>query len=86
MLLMEDPDQRMYLRKGLVSDDFHSKQKLQKMENVLMLIYLKIETNTCARDTTENVQDLKDEEYINNNNIVMCTKKGVIKKTTLEAY
>lgn len=33
-----------------------------------------------------NVQDLKDEDYVNNNFIVMCTKKGVIKKTALEAY
>jgi DNA gyrase subunit A len=33
-----------------------------------------------------NVQDLKDEDYVNNNFIVMCTKKGVIKKTSLEAY
>jgi len=33
-----------------------------------------------------NVKSLKDEEYINNNFIVLCTKKGVIKKTKLEAY
>jgi len=33
-----------------------------------------------------NVKDLKDEEYINNNFIIMCTQKGIIKKTTLEAY
>jgi len=33
-----------------------------------------------------NVLDLKDEEYVNNNFIVMCTKKGIIKKTKLEAY
>ena len=33
-----------------------------------------------------NVDNLKDEEYINNHYIVLCTKKGVIKKTTLEAY
>ena len=33
-----------------------------------------------------NVKDLKDEEYINNNFIIMCTEKGVVKKTTLEAY
>lgn len=32
------------------------------------------------------VTDLTDEEYINNNFIVMCTQKGVIKKTSLEAY
>lgn len=33
-----------------------------------------------------NVKTLKDEEYINNNYIVLCTKKGIIKKTSLEAY
>jgi len=33
-----------------------------------------------------NVQNLDDEEYIENNYIVMCTKKGIIKKTALEAY
>jgi DNA gyrase subunit A len=32
------------------------------------------------------VQDITDEDYINNNYIVMCTKLGVIKKTSLEAY
>lgn len=32
------------------------------------------------------VKDLKDEEYLENNFIVMATKKGTIKKTTLEAY
>ena len=32
------------------------------------------------------VKDLTDEEYINNNYIVMCSRKGVIKKTSLEAY
>jgi DNA gyrase subunit A len=33
-----------------------------------------------------NVKNLGDEEYINNNFIIMCTKNGIIKKTTLEAY
>ena len=33
-----------------------------------------------------NVDNLKDEEYINSNYILMCTKKGVIKKTSLESY
>ncbi|NUM30705.1 MAG: DNA gyrase subunit A [Bacteroidetes bacterium] len=33
-----------------------------------------------------NVITLKDEEYVNNNYITMITKKGIIKKTTLEAY
>jgi DNA gyrase subunit A len=29
---------------------------------------------------------LKDKEYLDNNYIIMCTKKGTIKKTSLEAY
>ncbi|MCR9153860.1 MAG: DNA gyrase subunit A [Bacteroidetes bacterium] len=33
-----------------------------------------------------NTKDLRDEEYVNNNFIVMVTQKGVIKKTSLEAY
>jgi len=33
-----------------------------------------------------NVKTLQDEVYINNNYIIMCTKKGIIKKTSLEAY
>ena len=33
-----------------------------------------------------NTKDLKDEEYVNANYIVMCTKKGQIKKTSLEQY
>ncbi len=33
-----------------------------------------------------NVTDLKDEEYINNNFIILATKKGTIKKTSLEAF
>ncbi|MCZ2444520.1 MAG: DNA gyrase subunit A, partial [Flavobacteriales bacterium] len=32
------------------------------------------------------VKNLTDESYINENFILMCTKKGVIKKTVLEAY
>ena len=33
-----------------------------------------------------NTKDLKDEEYINSHFIMMCTNKGVVKKTSLEAY
>jgi DNA gyrase subunit A len=33
-----------------------------------------------------NIKNLKDEEYINNNFIILCTKKGIIKKTSVEAY
>ncbi len=33
-----------------------------------------------------NVKTLSDEEYLNNTFIIFCTKQGVIKKTSLEAY
>ena len=33
-----------------------------------------------------NVKNLQDEDYINNNFVILCTAKGVIKKTSLEAY
>jgi DNA gyrase subunit A len=33
-----------------------------------------------------NIKDLNNEEFINNNYIVLCTKDGIIKKTTVEAY
>ena len=33
-----------------------------------------------------NVLNLKEEEYLNSHYIVLCTKNGIIKKTTLEAY
>ncbi len=33
-----------------------------------------------------NVKTLSDDDYINNNHIIMCTQQGIIKKTLLEAY
>ncbi|MGC8865305.1 MAG: DNA gyrase subunit A [Bacteroidales bacterium] len=33
-----------------------------------------------------NLKNLTDPEYINNNYIILCTRKGTIKKTSLEAY
>ncbi|QJD98097.1 DNA gyrase subunit A [Mucilaginibacter robiniae] len=32
------------------------------------------------------VKNLKDQDYLDNNFIIMCTRKGTIKKTSLEAY
>lgn len=45
--------------------------------------------NISAEDKIKafvNVHDLTDEDYIQNNYIILCTKKGIIKKTSLEAY
>lgn len=33
-----------------------------------------------------NIKNLSDETYINNNYIILCTKDGIIKKTSVEAY
>lgn len=33
-----------------------------------------------------NLKSIKDEKYINENYIILCTRKGIIKKTSLEAY
>jgi DNA gyrase subunit A len=33
-----------------------------------------------------NVKNLADEQYINNNYVILCTEKGTIKKTSLEEY
>lgn len=33
-----------------------------------------------------NIENLKDQDYLDTHNIILCTKKGIIKKTTLEAY
>ncbi len=46
---------------------------------------INIESGDSARAII-NVKNLTDEDYINNNYLVMCTEKGTIKKTSLEAY
>ena len=54
--------------------------KGRAIQNILM-----IEPDDSVRAYL-NVKTLKDEEFINNNYIVMVTRNGVIKKTSLEAY
>ncbi len=46
---------------------------------------INIESGDSIRSVI-NVKNLKDEDYIQNNFIVMCTQDGTIKKTSLEAY
>ena len=50
-----------------------------------MLFRSQIDPDDKVR-TYLNTKDINDPEYTANNYIVMCTKKGIIKKTTLEAY
>jgi len=47
--------------------------------------FINIESDDSVRAVI-NVSDLKNEDYINNNYIVMCTRHGTIKKTMLEAF
>ncbi len=46
---------------------------------------INIESGDSVRSVI-NVHSLNDEDYINNNFLIMCTVKGTIKKTSLEAY
>ncbi|MDP3436079.1 MAG: DNA gyrase subunit A [Bacteroidales bacterium] len=54
--------------------------KGRAIQNVLNIVQ---DDKVCAYI---NVPKLNDEEYINNNYIVLATKKGTVKKTSLEAY
>ena len=54
--------------------------KGRAIQNILM-----IEPDDAVRAYL-NVKTLKDEEFINNNYIMMVTRNGVVKKTSLEAY
>jgi DNA gyrase subunit A len=57
--------------------------KATKGRAIQNLINIPKEDNIKAFLTVAN---LKDDEYLDNNFIIMCTKKGTIKKTTLRAY
>ena len=57
--------------------------KTSKGRAIQNVINIEPDDSVCAY---LNVGDLSDTEYINNNYIVLATKRGVIKKTLLEAY
>ena len=46
---------------------------------------LNIESDDCVNAFIR-IKHLDDQEYTNSHNLIFCTKKGVIKKTPLEAY
>ncbi|MEQ9424855.1 MAG: DNA gyrase subunit A [Cyclobacteriaceae bacterium] len=57
--------------------------KVSKGRAIQNLINIESEDNVRA---IINVKTLTDADYINNNFLVMCTRRGTIKKTSLEAY
>jgi len=46
---------------------------------------INIEPGDTVR-TFINIKNLTDDQYVNNNFVILCTEKGTIKKTSLEAY
>ncbi|MDR3180578.1 MAG: DNA gyrase subunit A [Prevotellaceae bacterium] len=57
--------------------------KVSKGRAIQNVINLEPDDKICAYI---NVKTLNDDAYINNNYIVLCTKRGTVKKTLLEAY
>ncbi|MDR2585739.1 MAG: DNA gyrase subunit A [Prevotellaceae bacterium] len=57
--------------------------KASKGRAIQNVINIDPEDKVCAYI---NVKNLTNEDYINNNFIVLCTKRGTVKKTSLEAY
>ena len=57
--------------------------KASKGRAIQNVINIEPEDKVCAYI---NVPNLTDQDYINNNYLVLATKRGVVKKTSLEAY
>ncbi|MDR3236622.1 MAG: DNA gyrase subunit A [Prevotellaceae bacterium] len=57
--------------------------KASKGRAIQNVINIEPDDKVCAYI---NVKSLNDDEYINSNYIVMCTKDGIVKKTSLKAY
>ena len=79
-LLLFTQKGRCYWLKVYEIPEGNRASKGRAIQNILL-----IEPDDAVRAYL-NVRSLKDEEFINNNYIMMVTRKGVVKKTTLEAY
>ena len=71
---------RCYWLKVYNIPEFARNQKGRAIQNLLS-----IESNDSVKAYIA-VPSLSDAEFVNSHNLVFCTKKGVIKKTPLEAY
>ena len=79
-LLLFTQKGRCYWLKVYEIPEGNRSSKGRAIQNILM-----IEPDDAVRAYV-NVKTLKDEDFINNNYIMMVTRKGVVKKTTVEAY
>ncbi len=71
---------KVYWKKAYEIPEGNKTSKGRAIQNLL-----NIEPGDSVRAVL-NVKDLNNEEYINNNFVILCTEQGTIKKTSLEAY
>jgi DNA gyrase subunit A len=67
----------------LIVFDLAEGSKISKGRAIQNVLNIEPDDKACA---FINVHNLSDKEYVNNNYIVLCTKRGIVKKTSLEAY
>ena len=79
-LLLFTAKGRCYWLKVYEIPEGNRTSKGRAIQNLIM-----IEPDDCVKAYI-NVKTLKDEDYVNNNYIMMATRNGIVKKTTLEAY
>lgn len=79
-LLIFTDQGKVYWKKAYEIPEGNKTSKGRAIQN---LINIEPGDNIRAIITVKNFQD---ENYINNNFVILCTEKGIIKKTSLEAY
>src|SRR5688572_30161040 len=79
-LLIFTDQGKVYWKKAYEIPEGNKTSKGRAIQN---LINIEPGDNIRAIITVKNLQD---SEYINNNFVILCTEKGIIKKTSLEAY
>jgi DNA gyrase subunit A len=79
-LLIFTDQGKVYWKKAYEIPEGNKTAKGRAIQNLI-----NIEPGDNVR-TVITVTTLQDEEYINNNFVILCTEKGIIKKTSLEAY
>ncbi|HEY9008770.1 MAG TPA: DNA gyrase subunit A [Ohtaekwangia sp.] len=79
-LLIFTDQGKVYWKKAYEIPEGNKTSKGRAVQNLI-----NIEPGDAVRAII-NVKNLTDEQYINNNYVILCTVKGTIKKTSLEAY
>ncbi|RAV98012.1 DNA gyrase subunit A [Pseudochryseolinea flava] len=79
-LLIFTDQGKVYWKKAYEIPEGNKTSKGRAIQNLI-----NIEPGDAVR-TIMKIQTLTDQEYINNNFVMLCTEKGIIKKTTLEEY